>query len=440
MFIRMIRFLIRRILFLILTLLFVSLAVFAISELAPGNIAVNSLGNTITPQQMASFNAQNGLDQSPIIRYARWLIGSDWQAQQMIGNPVTRIFDASNNRYSWWGVLPDGTLYQNKTTDDGNSIIRIERATDGTTQDVTLSADAWQTNAQGFPVYWGVDTEGHAAMWVKGEQNESWVLTQASWKNSQGAPSQYIPLQLGLLRGDPGISFRTRKPVADTMLPWTLNSLLLAGIAFVIVMPLALLLGMIAGLNEGKFVDRFLSVTSLIATATPEFASGVFLIVIFSSWLNLLPGAVVVTSNQSILDNPKQLILPILTLTLIELGYVLRITRASMVEVMRTNYIRTATLKGLPRWRIVFKHALRNALMAPITVIILHVNWLIGGIVVVETLFGYPGLGRYVLESALFKDVFAIEAAAMLLVIVAVGTQLIADIIYTYINPRIRYA
>ena len=436
----MIRFLVRRILFLLFTLVFVSAAVFAISEIAPGNIAINSLGNTITPQQMASFNAQNGLDQPVTTRYVRWLIGSDWQAAQRIGNTVTRIYDASENRSSWWGVLPNGTLYQNKTADNGNTMIRIERQTDGTTRDVPLGQDVWQNDAKGFPVYWGVDTEGHAALWVKGAQNESWVLTQASWKNTQGAPSQYITLQRGLLRGDPGISFRTRKPVADTLVPWALNSLLLAGIAFIIVMPLALALGMVAGLNEGKPIDRILSITSLIATATPEFASGVLLIVIFSSLLGWLPGAVVVTSTESILSNPTQLILPILTLTLIELGYVLRITRASMVEVMRTNYIRTATLKGLPRIRIVFKHALRNALMAPITIIILHVNWLIGGIVVVETLFGYPGLGRYVLEAALFKDVFAIEAAAMLLVILAVGTQLVADVIYTYINPRIRYA
>jgi len=134
------------------------------------------------------------------------------------------------------------------------------------------------------------------------------------------------------------------------------------------------------------------------------------------------------------------LILPVPTLTLVELGYILRITRASMVEVMRTNYIRTAVLKGLPRWRIVFQHALRNALMAPITVIILHVNWLIGGIVVVEALFGYPGLGRYILDAALFKDIFGIEAAAMVLIVVAVGTQLVADLIYTYLNPRIRFA
>jgi peptide/nickel transport system permease protein len=134
------------------------------------------------------------------------------------------------------------------------------------------------------------------------------------------------------------------------------------------------------------------------------------------------------------------LILPVLTLTLVELGYVLRITRASMVEVMRTNYIRTAVLKGLPRFRIVFKHAVRNALMAPITVIMLHVNWLIGGIVIVESIFGYPGLGGYILDTALFKDIFGIEAATMVLILVAVSTQLLADFAYTFLNPRIRYA
>ena len=133
------------------------------------------------------------------------------------------------------------------------------------------------------------------------------------------------------------------------------------------------------------------------------------------------------------------LILPVLTLALIELGYVLRITRASMVEVMRAPYIRTAFLKGLPYRRIVVRHALRNALMAPVTVIMLHVNWLLGGIVIVEVVFGYPGLGQYLLESALYKDINALEAGAMILVTVAVGTQLVADIIYTFLNPRIRF-
>jgi peptide/nickel transport system permease protein len=110
-----------------------------------------------------------------------------------------------------------------------------------------------------------------------------------------------------------------------------------------------------------------------------------------------------------------------------------------MVEVMRSPYISTAYLKGLPDWRIIFMHAWRNGLMAPIIVIMLHVNWLMGGIVIVEVVFGYPGLGKYLLDSAMFKDINALEAGAMILVLLAVGTQLVADIIYTFLNPRIRY-
>ncbi|HNP71753.1 MAG TPA: ABC transporter permease [Kouleothrix sp.] len=435
----MVKFLIRRIVFLILTLFVVSIAIFAISELAPGNIAINSLGNTITPEQEASFNAQNGLDQPAATRYIRWMIGSDWQAAGVVGTQVQRYYDATNNRYNWWGVDAAGTLYQN-FTDDSETMKRIELLPGGDRREVTLGPEVWKTDASGRQIFWGIDREGHAGMWVRGEQIETWTPQKAGWTTSKGAPRAYIPLQYGLLRGDPGVSFFTRRPVAETLLPRLRNTLFLGGAAFLIVMPLALALGVLAGLNEGRWIDRLLSIGSLVATATPEFASGVFLILVFSTWLGWFPGAVVTTDESTLFQQPKMLILPIITLTLIELGYVLRITRASMIEVMRTNYIRTATLKGLPRWRIVFRHALRNALMAPITVIILHVNWLIGGIVVVETLFGFPGLGRYILEAALFKDVFAIEASAMVLVIIAVSTQLFADIIYTYLNPRIRYA
>jgi peptide/nickel transport system permease protein len=434
----MAKFLIRRVIFLIITLFSVSVAVFIISELAPGNIAVNTLGNTITPEQEASFNAQNGLDQPALTRYIRWMVGSDWQAEQLIGYPVTRIYDVENGRYSWWAVDDNGTLFQNRVP-DGETIIRLERQADGSIKEVITSDDIWQPDEDGLLVYWGVDQEGHAAMWVKGDDQQAWTLTKATWTSQAGAPRQYIPLQRGLLRGDPGVSFKDRRPVSE-ILPRRLGAtLMLAGIAFIIVMPLALVLGLIAGLNEGRAVDRSFSISSLVATATPEFASGVFLLLIFVGWLRLLPGAVTAKNVAEIFENPAQLILPVLTLTLIELGYVLRITRASMVEVMRTNYIRTAVLKGLPQKRIIFKHALRNALMAPITIIMLHVNWLIGGIVVVEFLFGFPGMGSYVLEAALFPDIFAIEAATMVLVVVAVGSQLIADLIYVYLNPRIRY-
>jgi len=289
-------------------------------------------------------------------------------------------------------------------------------------------------------IFWGVDTQNRAVRWEKGTGKVVWRLIMGSgWMAFSGGPAEYIPLQKGLLRGDPGLSLRTGRPVADLLFTRLRNSLVLAGIAFVIVMPVALILGLIAGLNEGKALDRILSVGGMMFSVTPEFATGIFLILIFAFWLDLVPGATVF-GEKAPWERPEMLILPVLTLTLIELGYVLRITRASMADVMKAPYIRTAFLKGLPYWRVVFKHALRNALMAPITVIMLHVNWLLGGIVVVEVIFGYPGLGSYLLDSALFKDFNAIEAGAIVLVAVAVGTQLLADIIYTFLNPRIRYA
>jgi ABC-type dipeptide/oligopeptide/nickel transport system permease component len=289
-------------------------------------------------------------------------------------------------------------------------------------------------------VFWGVDTQNHAVRWETGTGKDVWVFVPGTgWMAFSGGPVDYIPLQKGLLRGDPGISLRTARPVGNLLFIRLRNSLVLAGLAFVIVMPLALLLGIIAGLNEGKALDRILSIGGMMFSVTPEFATGIFLILILAFWLKLVPGATVF-GEKAPWEKPEMLILPVVTLTLLELGYVLRITRASMVEVMKAPYIRTAFLKGLPYWQIIVRHAVRNALMAPITVIMLHVNWLLGGIVVVEVIFGYPGLGSYLLDSALFKDFNAIEAGAMILVTVAVATQLLADVVYTFINPRIRYS
>jgi len=284
-----------------------------------------------------------------------------------------------------------------------------------------------------------VDTADHVVLWQKGDLQQKVGPASAGRTATESGGTAYYPIRRGLLRGDPGISLRTNKPVGPTLLRRLRNSLTLALIAFVLIMPIALVLGLWAGLQEGRPTDRTISILSLITTSIPEFASGVFLILVFAFWLKLLPGAAVFTSDIAPWKEPKLLVLPVLTLTLVEVGYVTRMTRASMIEVMNAPYIRTAYLKGLPRWRIVANHAVRNALMAPITVIMLHVNWLIGGIVVVESVFGYPGLGMYLLDSALFKDINAIEAGAIALVVLAVGTQLIADILYTFLNPRIRY-
>jgi peptide/nickel transport system permease protein len=133
------------------------------------------------------------------------------------------------------------------------------------------------------------------------------------------------------------------------------------------------------------------------------------------------------------------LILPVTTVSLMEIGYVLRITRVSVIDVMNSNYVRTAILKGLPYWRVLLRHVLGNALIAPVTVIMLHVNWLIGGLVVVESVFGYPGMGSFLLAAALYKDIYSIEGGTMVMIMLAIGSQLVADIIYAFLNPRIRY-
>jgi peptide/nickel transport system permease protein len=432
----MAKFIIRRILLLLLTMFLVSVAVFMITESSPGNVARNVLGAFVTPEQEASFLAQMGLDKPFYMRYIYWLFGSDWHAAQKADMELKRI-TTEDGFVEWWAVRGDGALVRWKL--EGEDLVAVAKLASLGIETRYKNNGRWITNDKGESYFWGVDDANHVVRWEKGSGKEVWTfIIGTGWMKSTGGPAEYIPLKKGFIRGDPGVSFRTGRPVAESIFIRLRNSLVLAGTAFVIVMPLALLLGILAGLKEGSIRDRVLSIGGMVFSVTPEFATGIFLILIMAVWLKLVPGATVI-GEKAPWERPDMLILPVLTLTLIELGYVLRITRASMVEVMKSPYIRTAYLKGLPYWRIVIKHAIRNALMAPITIIMLHVNWLMGGIVIVEVVFGYPGLGKYLLDSAMFKDINALEAGAMILVTVAVLTQLVADIIYTFLNPRIRY-
>lgn len=434
----MAKLIIRRFFIMLTTMLVVSMIIFAVAEIAPGNLARRILGTFATPEQEESFLRQLGLDRPLHIRYLSWLLGTDWRAEQLIGLKVERIKRPGSEFEEWWAVDTDGTYVRWRL--EGEDLIALRLQPDGQVQ-TSVDNGRWQMDDRGVSRFWGIDTLDRAVLWEKGGNQSYWMRAGGAgwWVEQSGGGREYLPLQRGVVRGDPGISIQTGRPVVDTLMSRLKNSAILAAISFTVVMPLALVLGLLAGLREGRTVDRVLSIAGLAATSTPEFATGIFLILIFATWLKILPGATVFESEDAILTNPKMLVLPVLTLTLIELGYVLRITRASMVKVMREPYIRTAVLKGLPFWHIVFKHGARNALMAPITVIMLHVTWLMGGIVVVESIFGFPGLGQYIYDAALIKDVFAMEAAAMVMVFLAVGTQLVADIIYTFLNPRIRY-
>ena len=240
------------------------------------------------------------------------------------------------------------------------------------------------------------------------------------------------------LQGDLGYSTLYKTPVNNILWDRLGNTGLLAAIAFALIVPLSVLFGISAGMREGSRLDRTISVSSIVTTSVPEFASGAFLVAIFSTWLGLLPGTSPLESsaNWSI---PQQLVMPVLVMVLYDLGYVVRMVRASMVEVMTRPYIRTAVLKGMPYRDVIMKHALRNAMIAPFTVILLQINYLITGVVVVEALFAYPGFGRMFLDAALFQDIAVIEAGAMVAVVIAVLTQIVGDFGYMLLNPRIRF-
>lgn len=432
----MTRFIVRSIASALVTMLLVSIVLFFLIEVGSGDITVKILGIEATAEQRASYRSQLGLDRSAVQRYLDWLIGNDWRMAQRLSHPLVTRPNPQTGEAEWWVQVADELLRWEMKQGDLRALVRQP---DGTSQ-ARPAGDVWFVAEDGTEQFWGVNQDNSAVRWIRGAGATLQVRTKAGFRTTGDSPVEFVPLTKGLVRGDAGESLRTSRPVAVTLLPRVRNTAILAALAFVFIMPLALFLGIVAGVNEGRLLDRAISVTGLALTATPEFVSGMALILLFGIWLKALPAVSIFLNDRAIFEDPKILILPILTLTAIELGYVARMTRASMVEVMNSPYIRTAIIKGLPYRQVVWRHAVRNALMAPITVIMLHVNWLIGGIVIVEVVFGYPGLGAYIYDSAIFGDFNAIEAAAMVTVAIAVGTRIIGDLVYTYLNPRIRYA
>jgi peptide/nickel transport system permease protein len=239
------------------------------------------------------------------------------------------------------------------------------------------------------------------------------------------------------MRGDLGYSTYYKTAVNDVIWDRLGHTLILASLAFAVIVPCSIFFGVLAGMREGTKLDRTISIASIVTTSVPEFASGVFLASIFVILLGWLPGASTLdTSDGSSLA--AQLVLPVAVMVLFDLGYVVRMVRASMVEVMTKPYIRTAILKGLSFRKVVMGHALRNAMVVSLTVILLQINFLISGVVVTELIFAYPGFGHMILESALAKDTALIEAATLIALFIAVCTQFISDIGYRLLNPQIR--
>ncbi len=250
---------------------------------------------------------------------------------------------------------------------------------------------------------------------------------------------QYFDWLQNFLRGNWGDSLATGSPVGALVFSRLYNSAMLAFTAFVIYVPFGILLGLWAALRRNTIVDQVISVGSLSFIGLPEFVTGVILITIFAIKLKWLPASAAIVPNAGFLRALPRLILPGITVALVSLAYIARMTRSGTIEVLQTDYVRTAYLKGLRPRKVLFGHVLRNALLPTITVAAISIGWLIGGLIVTESLFSYPGLGRLLLFAIQRQDLPLIQASTLLLVLIFSLSNLAADLLYAYLNPRIRY-
>ena len=254
----------------------------------------------------------------------------------------------------------------------------------------------------------------------------------------RGADLESAPKYCGVLQGSWGFSTVFKDNVgAIISTRLTLTGILMFWV-MVLMVPTALLIGILAGMREGSKLDRSLSTFSIATSATPEYVSGVILIAVFASSMVGLKWFKGTATSAMDAPNFENFFLPVLTVALYGIGYIARMTRASMTEVMTAQYIRTARLKGVSFRNVVMKHALRNALIAPFTVIMLQFPWLLNGVVITETLFNYKGFGWTLVQAAGNNDIQLLLGCSVVAVIVVLVTQLISDVGYVFLNPRIR--
>jgi peptide/nickel transport system permease protein len=256
-------------------------------------------------------------------------------------------------------------------------------------------------------------------------------------------PVRYLSWLANFLQGNWGESYSTRSAILPVVVLRLQNTGMLALVTLLISVPIGVTLGVLAGLNENKVLDNAINILSLSVVGLPEFVTGIILIQVFSFGLRrlglpFLPANSSISPGTSFAKALPMLILPAFTATLVLLAYIARLTRAGVIEELKKQYVRTAVLKGLPGGVVTFKHVLRNALLPTITVIAISIGWLISGLVVIENVFNYPGLGRLLVFAIDRRDLPLIQAVTMVTVLGLASANLIADLLYAYLNPRIR--
>ena len=251
---------------------------------------------------------------------------------------------------------------------------------------------------------------------------------------------RYLSWIGGVVRGDLGDSYFQKRPIVDIVRGRLGNSVILAVFAFLVGVPAAIVTGIWAGVRPDTLGDRIVSITGLVGISLPEFVTGVLFIIFFSSMLGLFPSTSIVLPGTNPLTRPQILVLPTLTLMGVLFAYVMRMTRANVIEVIQTHYVRTAILKGLSMRRVIFRHVVPNAMLPTITIIAQNFGFMLGGLIIVESVFAYPGLGLLVLSSIQTRDVPLLQALALLIAATYAISNLVADLSYAALDPRIRLA
>lgn len=247
---------------------------------------------------------------------------------------------------------------------------------------------------------------------------------------------RYLQWLGGLLSLDLGWSRSFNAPVADVISGRIGNTALLLLGFFLFTIPLSFTAGVIAGINKDGIIDKVILIVAIVLTSTPPYAMAVLVSLIFVFQLQWLPG----TSSMMDGFSFQELILPVLVLVLFDGGYIARIVRVATAQVMEQPYVRTARLKALPTRRILLRHVLRNALIAPVTILLIHVNWVLTGVVVVEYFFAFKEFGSLILEASLSRDINLLAGCTVVSILVAIVTQILADVAYAVLDPRIRLA
>ncbi|MBN2290297.1 MAG: ABC transporter permease [Candidatus Glassbacteria bacterium] len=295
-----------------------------------------------------------------------------------------------------------------------------------------------------LPVLWGIATlvfvlmyviPGDPARMMAGQHADEQTLELLREQMGLDRPvwQRYLGYLASLARGDLGYSFRQRRPVSRVIFERFPATVKLALAAVLIALVFGICAGVLAAAKHGRFLDYGVMVMSLLGISTPVFWLGLMLIVVFSVWLGWLP-----VGGYGEHGALRYLVLPAVSLSAISTGYFARITRSSLLEVLRTDYILAARTRGLPERRILFRHALRNAAMPLVTVIGTNLAGLLGGAVATETVFAWPGIGRAIYDAILVRDLPVVEGGVIFLAFIFVAANLVIDLVYAWIDPRVR--